>query len=432
MGLEEIVNVGLIGLGTVGSGVAKILFSEHGRIQAATGLDIRVRRIAVKDINKLRPDFVDSSVLTNDAYAVINDPDISIVVELTSGNKDLAAQYIMDALKAGKHVVTAGKAPLSTYWERIFRLASENKRLVLFEGSVGGVIPVISLLEYLSSNEVNEITGIVNGTTNYILTRMAEGMGYEEALALAQRKGYAEVPPDLDVLGIDAAQKIAILASVAFRTWVNPEAVYAEGITGITQTDFKFATDRGYAIKLLASARKLDGGIDVRVYPALTKDDVLSHVKEATNAIKVVGSYSGPITLVGKGAGDLPTGTAVVADITDIIKLAASVERGNLLYLPAGADVQVNKGDFSSEGYFRLMLRDVPLALAEVATVIGECRINIKGSAQYPELKDRATNTMPWFFTTYPASQRQIVDALKGLEKTDAIAGKPFYMRVVE
>lgn len=432
MGLEQMVNVGLIGLGTVGSGVAKILFSEHDRIRAATGLDIRVRRIAVRDVNKPRPEFVDASVasvLTDDAYAVINDPDISIVVELTSGNKDKAATYIMDALKAGKHVVTAGKAPLSTYWERIFRLAAENKRLVLFEGSVGGVIPVINLLEYLSSNEVREITGIVNGTTNYILTRMAEGMGYEEALALAQKKGYAEVPPDLDVLGIDAAQKIAILTSVAFRTQVNPETVYTEGITGITQPDFKFAKDRGYAIKLLASARKLDGGIDVRVYPALTKDEVLSHVREATNAIKVVGSYSGPITLVGRGAGDLPTGTAVVADI---IKLAASVERGNIPYLPTGTGVPVNDGDFSSEGYFRVMLKDVPMALAKAATVIGECGVSIKSTAQYPELKDATTNTMPWFFTTYPASQQQIVSALKGLEKTDAIAGKPFYMRVVE
>ena len=429
MDLEEMVNVGLIGLGTVGSGVAKILFSEHERIRAATGLDVKVTKIAVKDMIKPRPDWVDASILTNDAYSVINDPDISIVVELTSGDKDRAARYIMDALKAGKHVVTAGKAPLSTHWEQIFKAAYEGKRFVLFEGSVGGVIPIMHLLRYLSSNDVTEITGIVNGTTNYILTRMAEGMNYEEALALAQKKGYAEVPPDLDVLGIDAAQKISILASVAFMTRVNPEKVYAEGITGITQTDFKFARDRGYVVKLLASARKLDGSIDVRVYPALTKDEVLSHVNEATNAIKVVGNYSGPITLVGKGAGDVATGTAVVADI---ITLASAVERGNAFYVPTTTNIPVNEGDFSSEGYFRVMLKDVPLALAKVATVIGECGVNIKGNAQYPELKDTATNTMPWFFTTYPASQKQITEVLADLGKSDAIAGKPFYMRVVE
>ncbi len=423
------INVGLIGLGTVGSGVTKILFSERERIKALTGLDISITKIAVKDISKPRPDYVDTSVLTADAYEVIKDPNISVVVELTSGNKDQAAKYMMDALKEGKHVVTAGKAPLSTYWRQIFRLASEKKRFVLFEGSVGGVIPIMNLLKYLTSNAITEITGIVNGTTNYILTRMSEGMGYEEALALAQKKGYAEVPPDLDVLGHDAAQKIAILASVAFRTWVNPEHVYTEGITGVTKSDFRFAQDRGYAIKLLASARKLDNGIEVSVYPALTKDSILSNVREATNAIKVVGNYSGPITLVGKGAGDLPTGTAVVADI---IALATNVEEFNMPHTASESDVPVNEEDFSSEGYFRVMLKDVPLALAEVARIIGECSINIKGNAQYPELKDEASNTMPWFFTTYPASQRQITEALDRLGKSSATAGKPFYMRVVE
>ncbi len=287
----------------------------------------------------------------------------------------------------------------------------------------------MNLLNYLSSNDITEITGIVNGTTNYILTRMAEGMNYKKALALAQKKGYAEVPPDLDVLGIDAAQKISILSSVAFRTRVNPEKVYTEGITSITQPDFKFARDRGYAIKLLASARKLDDGIDVRVHPALTKDEALSHINEATNAIKVVGNYSGPITLVGKGAGDAATGTAVVADI---IALAGSVEKGNTFYVPSATNIPVNENEFPSEGYFRIMLKDVPLALGKVATAIGQCGINISGNAQYPELKDKSANTIPWFLTTCPASQRQIYTALKRLEKTDAIVGKPFYMRIVE
>jgi len=415
------INVGLLGCGTVGSGVFDIIQNEHDRILESTGVDISIKKVLVRDIAKKRN--VPSGLIAKNKEEILNDPEISVVVELTSGDEEISERLILEALDSGKHVVTAGKAAVAKYMGKIKEKAIEKKKVVLFEGAVGGVIPIIALLDYLASNSIVEITGIINGTTNYILTKMNEGMDYETALKLAQDKGFAEVPPDLDVLGFDAASKISILASEAFNVCIDPSAVYTEGITKITKADFRFASERGYAIKLLATAKKQGNSIDVRVHPALTKDPILSNVNEAMNAIKVVGNYSGPITLVGQGAGKFPTATAV---INDIVSIANNNEPKRMLQNV----FSINGKDFPSKGYFRVMLKHSPGSLSVASGIIGDCGINIAETSQYRDMFQEDTNSMPWFFVTEPSSHFQIMDAIKRLEECDRVVEKPFYMRV--
>ena len=273
---NKIINVGLIGCGTVGSGVVK-LFSEKNPE------NIKLKAIAVKNIGKKRK--INFSNIVTDANEILNDPEIDIVVELVGGYTP-AKDYIVRAIKNGKHVVTANKAVISEFGPEIFALAKEKKVNVGFEGAVAGGIPIINpLLEQLSIGKIDAITGILNGTTNFILTRMSEGMKYEDALKIAQEKGFAEADPTFDVEGLDAAQKIAILASLAFGVWINPKEIYCEGITKITPIDIEYARELGYVIKLLATAKKTESGsIDIRIHPGiilqiLTKSLMLSIFK---------------------------------------------------------------------------------------------------------------------------------------------------------
>ena len=420
------VNIALIGLGTVGTGVLEILTKERQRIKENTGCEFNIKKILVKDIRKKRDHNIDPGVLTENPDDIFKDNGIGIVVELSSGNEDIAAKHMLLALENNKHVVTAGKAAVAKHWDALCETAAKHRRFLLFEGAVGGVIPVMELFDYLSSNEVSEIIGIINGTTNYILTRMEEGMEYEKALALAQEKGYAEVPPDLDVLGFDSASKISLLASRSFQTRVDPSKVYTEGITAITQADFRFAKDKGYAIKLIASARNSGQHVHVSVYPAFTKDPILSNVKEAMNAIKVIGSYSGPITIVGQGAGRYPTATAVVHDILCIASGADSALRWK------EKGIRVNEKDFPSKGYFRIHLSHRPGSLSIASGIIGDCGISIEETAQYKDMLDTSTNCMPWFFVTEPTAQSNIEKVMAALGKCDRVVGKPMYMRVLD
>ena len=321
--MNKKIKIGLIGLGTVGSGVFKTLRNFD---------NVEVKSIAVRNINKKRDiEGLDSSIITDDAHKIVNDPEIDIVAELVGGLEP-AFDLIAEAIKNGKHIVTANKELLAKRGEELFTLAEKYNRVILYEAAIAGGIPIIMPVKtILAGNKINHIEAIVNGTTNYILTKMdVEGAQYSEVLKEAQKLGYAEADPTGDVEGFDAAYKIATLASITFNKRIKIENVYREGITKIRAEDMKAANDLGYKIKLIASAHMdEDGNADVRVHPMLvSKKSTLAHIDYVTNAVSLSGHPVGSITLSGPGAGEFPTASSVVGDI-----LAIAAELGKSEYI---------------------------------------------------------------------------------------------------
>ena len=318
------INIGLIGLGYIGSEVFRLLQEQSGYIKKKIGRDLDVTIIAEKDAERIREfkKTYSGPVLTSDAAKVIDDPGVDIVVELIGGINP-ALSYITSALKNGKYVVTANKDLIAKKGAEIFQEAAKSNVDILFEASVGGGIPIIGPLKSsLASNNINKVVGIVNGTTNYILTRMKEdGLGFDEALKSAQELGYAELDPASDIEGIDAANKLAILASIAFNSRVHFDDVYREGIKKVSFSDICYAGELGYCIKLLAIGSEENGKINVRVHPALIPvEHILSSIKDTYNAVYFYGNYVGEIMSFGKGAGDKPTASSVVGDIISIAR----------------------------------------------------------------------------------------------------------------
>ena len=427
----RIINVGLIGCGTVGTGVAN-LFSEKNFE------NVKLKAIAVRNISKKRN--IKFPNIIADANKIINDPEIDIVVELAGGYNP-AKDYIIRAIRNGKHVVTANKAVISEHGPEIFALAKEKKVNVGFEAAVAGGIPIINpLLDQLSLGKISSIVGILNGTTNFILTRMSEGMDYETALKIAQEKGFAEADPTFDVEGLDAAQKIAILASLAFGKWINPKEVYTEGISRVSPVDIDYAKDFGYVIKLLAIARKTENGdIDARVHPVLIeKNHRLANVKEEFNAIYIQGSPFDEYFNVGKGAGQGPTAFSAFYDIVKI----AEMMQNDIVRVINVNEKNVGIADqnkIATEGYLRLYLQHVPGALHSVLSVLVKHKWNIKDSIQRGgprhEVIVNGVKCLPDIITHEPLSFGIIRDTLSELEtlkteKGKPIHGKPFYMRI--
>ena len=427
----KVVNVGIIGCGVVGSGVVNLfLQNKHPSVSLKT--------IAVKNPDKARK--IKFSNITSDANKVLEDPDIDIIVELIGGYEP-AKDYIMKAIQNGKHVVTANKAVISKYGQEIFENAREHNVNVGFEGAVAGGIPIINpLLEQLSLGKIKSITGILNGTTNFILTRMCRGMDYKSALKMAQEKGFAEADPSFDVKGFDAAQKIAILASLAFRKWVKPEDVYCEGITEITPIDIEYAKDLGYVIKLLAIARKTkEGQIDVRVHPTLIeKSHRLAKVDEEFNAIHIKGSPFDEYFNVGKGAGQGPTAFSVYYDI---IRVAGMIRSGLTRKIRIdGSNVKIaDQNKIVTEGYLRLYLRHIPGSIHSVFGVLASHGWNVKDSLQKGGSKHEITvggvKCLPDIITHEPLPFGVIKNTLPDLislktEKGHPVHGNPFYMRI--
>ena len=321
--MDKKIKIGLIGLGTVGSGVFKTLTSFD---------NIEVKAIAVRNINKKRDiEGLDNSIITDDAYKIVNDPEIDIVAELVGGLEP-AFDLIATAIRNGKHIVTANKELLAKRGEELFKIAEENNKVILYEAAIAGGIPIIMPIKtILAGNKINRIEAIVNGTTNYILTKMdVQGASYESVLKEAQELGYAEADPTGDVEGFDAAYKIATLASITFQQRIKIENVYREGITKIRAQDMHAANDLGYKIKLIASAYLDENGLaDVRVHPMLvSKKSTLAHIDYVTNAVSLSGHPVGNITLSGPGAGEFPTASSVVGDI-----LAIAAEIGKSDYI---------------------------------------------------------------------------------------------------
>ena len=413
------INVGLLGLGTVGTGVAEYLIKQE---------EINLKAVAVKNTQKKREVSVN---FVDDPYKIINDPEINIVVELIGGI-DPAKNYILDSIKNGKNIVTANKALISKHGREIFEAARKKKVSVGFEASVAGGIPIIQTLrEDLSGNKIQEITGIINGTTNYILTRMSkDGMNYNDALKLAQQKGFAEADPYMDVSGEDARQKLAILASLAWNTWINPESIQLEGITEITPQDIDYASNFGYAIKLLATAKKHNDKVELRVNPALIKKShPLASVMDEFNAIYVVGNLSGPHMYYGRGAGRYPTSSAVIADIR---RIAEKIQKNIYDEIPnLDKKIEISKNPIS-KGYIRIDLRDVPGSLASISKILADRKINVKDSIQREKFKYESDGevVIPDIITTDPVSDDMIREALKELKNCKGVCGTPFYLRI--
>ena len=418
------INVGLLGLGNIGTGVAEYL-RDYGNRE---GLYLK----AAADVNpaRLKNAPLPNVVITDDAYEIIRDPQLQIVVELIGGEHP-AREYVMEAIDHGKAVVTANKFTISRYGREIFEAARKQGVDVGFEASVGGGIPIIqSLREDLAANTISLITGIVNGTTNYILTRMSEGMEYGDALRVAQEKGFAERDPYLDVSGQDARHKLAILASVAWNTWIHPDSVSCEGIAEITPKDMDFAAEFGYAIKLLATARKRGGRAELRVSPTLVSvSHPLAKVVDEFNAIYLEGNLCGPQMYLGRGAGRPATTSAVIADI---MRIARDIRRGVHDDLPSLDEEYELVEDPVCGGYFRLDLKHVAGSLAKVAEVLAKHGISIKDSVQRNRFRREVDGdtVIPDIITVEPVEDSRVRSALEELEKCDRVFGKPFYLRI--
>ncbi len=430
------VYVGIIGLGTVGSGTVKILFENQSLIKKRLGVPLLVKKIAVRDPSLPRRVEVPDTLLTTDPESIFRDPEIKIVVELIGGLEP-ARTFILKAIEAGKHVVTANKAVLAEYGAELFAAAKEKGVDIAFEAAVGGGVPIIKTLkESLAGNRIKSLTGIVNGTCNYILTRMTdEGLSFEEALAEAQEAGFAEADPSLDVDGIDAAHKLALLTTLAYGTEISLEDIYVEGIREIEPLDIAFARELGFVTKLLAICKETENGLEVRVHPALIAEDhVLASVRMAYNAFYVRGDAVGDILLYGLGAGQMPTGSAVVSDIVD---LARNVLSGATLRVPPLsfqlADLQrlplKPMNEVVSRYYFRFSAVDRPGVLSKIAGILGENEISIATVIQ----KGReARGSVPIVMLTHEAREAAVSRALAAIDRLEVVTAPTKLLRIEE
>ncbi len=432
----EKIGLGLIGFGTVGTGVVKVLEENRAVIRERLGVELVIKRIACRDRTKKRAVEVDPLILTTSAEEVIRDPDVSIVVELVGGTES-AREFVLMAIREGKHVVTANKALLSEYGREVFGLATQMGVDVGFEASVGGGIPVIrALKEGLCANRIEGITGIINGTANYILTRMTEEGGrFEDVLKEAQRKGYAEADPTYDIEGIDTAHKLAILVNIAFGTWIDLADIYTEGISHITELDVEFARELGYRIKLLAIAKCEDDRVSARVHPTMIPTGhPLSTVGGVYNAVHIYGNAVGSVMLYGMGAGMMPTASAVVSDIMDI---ARNITRGVSARVPPLGYIQNGMKQLEIRPmetievpyYLRFSAIDRPGVLSRISGVFGAHNISIASVIQ----KGRDIGgAVPLVIITHHAREKELRKALQEIEKLDVVTAKPVYIRIEE
>ena len=421
--VPSVINVGLMGLGVVGAGVAATLLRETAPLSDVTGRPVNLKKVLVRDLSRPRDIDLPSGLLTTNAEDILSDPDIHILVEVMGGT-DPAEGYLKQGISAGKHVVTANKEVMAKSGPDLLALARANGVNLLFEASVGGGIPIVGcLMNELAANDIRSIRSIINGTTNYILTRMAhQGASFQQALAEAQELGYAEADPTNDIEGIDAAYKLTILASLAYRRRFQPSDIYCEGISKLEPQDFRYAKELGYAIKSLAIANLEDGAVQLRVYPALVPSEhMLAKVDGVYNAVEIDGSLCGQVLFHGMGAGRGPTTSAVVGDVIE-----AARRMGGQSQPPEvrnGADLTVRPiGDLEVRYYIRLDVADHPGVLARIAQILGDGEISIAAVLQKDTQPE--TESAEIVITTHPAREESVRKALQ------AIAGLPQVRRV--
>jgi homoserine dehydrogenase len=432
----EPLGIGLIGCGNVGGGVAKLLLDFPERMAARAGRQLELRRVVVRDINKPRTVTLPAGIVSSELRDILNDPQIQIAVEVVGG-VDYAKRVVLEALAAGKHVVTANKALLATCGAEVFDAGRRHNRALAFEASVGGGIPIIAALaQSLAANQILSMQGILNGTCNFILTSMSEqGTSYAAALAEAQRRGYAEADPSFDVDGIDAAQKLAILAQIAFGVAVPVDAIARRGIANIQQADIRFARELGYTIKLLAEAWNHENQLALHVAPVLLRHlSPLAQVRDAYNAVHVVGDAVGDTLYYGRGAGQMPTASAVVADIIDLaIGRAQRTFQTLRLWSGNGRPTSIQPpATVRSRFYLRLMVQDRPGVLADVAHVLAQHQISISSVIQHEALDEEEGSLVPLVLMTHTTTTVDFGVTVAQIDQLDSVLGPSVYYPVAD
>jgi len=428
------INIGLIGFGTIGTGVVKLLKQNEELITKKLGARLVLKKIADIDITTPRGVKVGKNMLTTDAREIINDKDIPIVIELMGGYEP-ARTFVLEAIARGKHVVTANKALLATYGNEIFPAAQKKAVDIGFEASVGGTIPIIKTLkESLVANRINSVMGIMNGTCNFILTKMTdEDKAFDVVLKEAQKLGFAEADPTFDIEGIDTAHKMAIILSLAYGKKVNLKDIYLDGITKIGREDIAFARELGYRIKLLAIAMLKNGAVEARIHPTMIPSShLLANVNQNYNAFHIVGDASGPVFLFGQGAGMMPTASAVFSDIIDSARniLKGVTGRVPLRSISETAMTQIKlipMDNIETKYYFRFSALDRPGVLSKISGILGENNISIATCIQKARGEGVA---VPIVMTTYKAQEKNVRQALKKIDKLDMVQGKTIIIRI--
>lgn len=424
------INVGLIGFGKIGSGVIKALQSKHAFLKEKSSVDVRITRICDKDIKSKRPVKVSKKLLTRSLGKILYDPNIHIVVELMGGIHP-AKDAILESLRNGKHVVTANKALLADSGHEIFMLANSLGLSVGFEASVGGGIPIIkSLKEGFVANRFDLIYGIVNGTSNFILSKMAQGgISFKDALKIAQDKGYAEKDPYLDVSGMDSGHKLSVLALLGFGIAAKPSQIYTEGITDIESSDIQYAKELGYAVKLLAIAKRSGDSLELRVHPTLIpQSHLLASVNGVYNAIFVKGDLIGDNLFYGEGAGPLPTSSAVVGDIIGIAEqLSCCAKASGPIAFKKDVKNIKNMDEVKTRFYIRFSAIDKPGVLAKISGILGKHNISIASVTQKEKISSKI---VPIVMMTHEALERDMAKALKEIDGLGAIKKKTIKVRM--
>ncbi len=424
-----VINAALLGFGTVGSGVYKVMKNQRPEMHQKLNAEINIRKILVRNLKKYEDRVDDSSMLTTSWEEILEDPDISIVIELIGGIEP-AGTYIRQALEAGKNVVTANKDLIAEQGGELLEIAEENHVELRFEASVAGGIPIIGPLKNdLAANEISQIMGIVNGTTNYILTKMtSEGVSYEDALREATELGYAEADPTADVEGYDAGRKIAIMASIGFHSRVTFGDVFTEGITRITSKDIQYATTLGWVIKLIAMAKNTEDGIEARVHPMLIPSEhPLASVSGSYNAVYVHGDAVGDVMFYGKGAGDMPTASAVMGDVFAVTRHTVYDSLGTTkdnVY----RSIPVKSMDNTRSSYFlRMEVENKPGVLATIASIFGNNSVSIEQVIQ----KNKVNKNAELVVITSSVKERHIKDALLILNSSSVVRKISAMIRVL-
>ncbi len=434
------VNVGIIGFGTVGSGAVKILINNKEIIKARSGIEINIKKIADLDIKSDRGVKLPDGMLTIDANEIINDPEIDVAVELIGGMRP-AKDFILDALRKDKDIVTANKALLAEEGWELFAEAKKLGRTLAFEAAVAGGIPVIKALrEGLAANNIIAIYGIINGTSNYILTKMTHNeIDFNEALKDAQRLGYAEADPAFDIDGFDAAHKLTLLSSLAYGIPLSYDKVYKEGITAITSQDIVFARELGYKIKPLAITKAINNEIELRVHPTMIPENyMISKVDGVFNAVHVIGDAVGETLFYGKGAGDMPTGSAIVSDIIDIAKKRSNRSGGKIQdintfkesHLPFDKNSRYKikeMKDIESMYFFRFTALDEPGVLSMISGILGEKNISISAVIQKER---RVGKAVPLVVLSHKARESDVLDALNEIDRLSVVPEPTVFIRV--
>jgi len=431
----EAIKVGLLGLGVVGGGTWNVLRRNQEEISRRAGRRIEIIRVAVRDVAKARQKIGSEADICNDPFEVVRDPRLDIVVELIGGTT-LARELVLEAIDQGKHVVTANKALLALHGSEIFEAASRKGVMVAFEAAVAGGIPIIKAIrEGLTANRIQWVAGIINGTTNYILSQMRNNkLSFAQALEQAQALGYAEADPTADIEGIDAAHKLTLLSAMAFGIPVQFSKAYIEGITELTEEDMQMAEFLGYRIKLLGITRRRDEGIELRVHPTLVPaSSMLANVENAMNAVLVNGDAVGQTLYYGKGAGEEPTASAVVADLIDVTRLDTADPDHRVPFLAfqpdAMADIPIlSSDDIHSAYYLRMTVDDRPGVLAEIAKELAKSGISIGSMIQQPADHGLARLV----FLTHSAQEKLINQAMKVIEAMSFMKSKITRLRVEE